>query len=398
MIDTYPLITTIVSSVVFAFLMGFLANKIKLPTIVGYLFAGMLLGPHTPGFVANINLAKQLAEIGIILLMFGVGLHFSIKDLMLVNRIALPGSILQIAFATLFGIISIKLAGYSLVEAVVFGLAISVASTIVLLRLLEQHHLLNSKVGKIAIGWLVVEDIAMIISILLMTIFIDVEVHDKVLDFSAIVNEIFIAVVKIIALIITMVVLARRLLPKLLVVIAKSKSKELMSLGTLSIAMGFSFLAYTLFGASFALGAFLAGMVLNESAIGRKAAHQSLPLRDMFAVLFFISVGMLFNPLVLIKQPFMVLVTLFLIVIGKPFVAYLVSRFFHQSVNNSLMIAVSLAQVGEFSFILAGLALNSGVISNDLYDLILAGALLSIAVNPLLFKLVFDKNHSKKPH
>lgn len=393
MIESYPLITTIVSSVVLAFLMGFLANRLKLPTIVGYLMAGILLGPHTPGFVANIAIAKQLAEIGIILLMFGVGLHFSTKDLISVNKIALPGSIVQIVTATFFGASFILFNNHSLIEALVFGLSISVASTIVLLRLLEQYHLIDSKVGKITVGWLVVEDIAMILSIILLTIFIDVSANGKNFELNMVLSEIIIAIVKITVFVIVMVVMARRLLPMLLVLIAKSKSKELMSLGTLSIALGFSFIAYTLFGASFALGAFLAGMVLNESEIGRKSANQSLPLRDMFAVLFFISVGMLFNPRVIIEQPFMVLGALFLIIVCKPLVAYFFSRFCKQSVNESLVIAVSLAQVGEFSFILSGLALAAGVVSNQLYDLILAGALLSIAINPLLFKLVFNKNH-----
>lgn len=392
MIHAYPLITTIVSSIFFAFLLGLIASKLRLPTIVGYLAAGMLLGPHTPGFVANLDLAKQLAEIGIILLMFGVGLHFSLKDLVDVNKIALPGASFQIVASTLIGVYVVYVMGHGFLEGLVFGLSVSVASTVVLLRLLEQHHMVHSDVGKITIGWLVVEDIVMVFAIVLLPIIVN-STADNNLSFSEIGSTILIMFAKISAFIVIMVVVARRLLPKLLVFIAKSKSQELMSLGTLSIAMGFAFIAYTLFGASFALGAFLAGMVLNESVIGKKAANQSLPLRDLFSVLFFISVGMLFKPSILIREPLLVLATLAIVVIGKPIAAYIISRALRQTIHNSWIIAVSLAQIGEFSFILASLALKLNIFSPNLYDAILASALISIAVNPLLMKIAIQKNN-----
>ncbi len=401
MIDSYPLITTIVASVVAAFLLGLIANRLKLPAILGYLIAGMLIGPHTPGFVANIELAKQLAEIGIILLMFGVGLHFSLKDLVEVNKIATPGALLQIAFTTIIGIVSTILMGHSLLEGIIFGLAISVASTVVLIRSLEHYHMISSNVGKIAVGWLIVEDIVMVLAIVLLPMVADAANHQADLQMNEILHQIFFVLLKITAFAIVMVFAARKVLPNLLVYIAKTKSIELMSLGTLSIAMGFAFIAYTLFGASFALGAFLAGLVLNESDIGRKAAKQSLPLRDTFAVLFFISVGMLFDPSVITREPLMVLATFAIIVIAKPFAAYVITRLFRHSISDSLIIAVSLGQIGEFSFILSGLALKMGIFSSHLCDLILAGAILSIACNPFLFKVAKNFQSSNRiflPH
>jgi CPA2 family monovalent cation:H+ antiporter-2 len=396
MIESYPLITTIVASIVGAFLFGLIAKRLKLPAILGYLCAGIMIGPYTPGFIANVELAKQLAEIGIILLMFGVGLHFSVKDLIVVNKIATPGALLQIAFTTAIGIVVTLLMGYTLLEGIIFGLAISVASTVVLLRSLEHYHMVSSNVGKIAVGWLVVEDIIMVLAIVLLPMVADAMTHKSDLKLNEVLYQIFSILLKITAFAIVMVFAARKLLPHLLVYIAKTKSIELMSLGTLSIAMGFAFIAYTLFGASFALGAFLAGLVLNESDIGRKAAKQSLPLRDTFAVLFFISVGMLFDPSVITRDPLMVLVTFIIIVIAKPFAAYIITRSFRHCIGDSLVIAVSLGQIGEFSFILSGLALKMGVFSTHLSDLILAGAILSIACNPFLFKLA--KNfHKPKP-
>lgn len=392
MIHTYPLITTIVSSIVFAFLFGLIANKLRLPTIVGYLVAGMILGPQTPGFIANLDLAKQLAEIGIILLMFGVGLHFSLKDLIDVNKVALPGAAFQIIASTLIGIHVVYVMGHGFLEGLIFGLSVSVASTVVLLRLLEQHRMVSSDVGKITIGWLVVEDIVMVFAIVLLPI-IASSTENNNLSFNEIGYTILTMSAKIFAFIVMMVVVARKLLPKLLVFIAKSKSQELMSLGTLSIAMGFAFIAYTLFGASFALGAFLAGMVLNESVIGKKAANQSLPLRDLFSVLFFISVGMLFKPSILIREPLLVLATFAIVVIGKPVAAYIISRALRQTIHNSWIIAVSLAQIGEFSFILTSLALKLNIFTSNLYDAILASALLSIAINPLLMKIAIQKDN-----
>jgi CPA2 family monovalent cation:H+ antiporter-2 len=396
MIESYPLITTIVASVVAAFLLGLIANRLKLPAILGYLCAGMVIGPHTPGFVANIELAKQLAEIGIILLMFGVGLHFSLKDLIAVNKIATPGALLQIICTTVIGIVAAMLMGHNFLEGIIFGVAISVASTVVLLRSLEHYHMISSDVGKIAVGWLIVEDIAMVLAIVLLPMIANSISAQSDLKLNEILYQVFYILLKIAAFTIVMVFAARKVLPGLLVYIAKAKSIELMSLGTLSIAMGFAFIAYTLFGASFALGAFLAGLVLNESEIGRKAAQQSLPLRDTFAVLFFISVGMLFDPSVITREPLMVLATFAIIVIAKPFAAYVITRLFRRSVADSLVIAVSLGQIGEFSFILSGLALKMGIFSQHLSDLILAGAILSIACNPFLFKIAKNFQSSNR--
>lgn len=388
---TYPLITTIVVSITFAFLLGFLANRLKLPTILGYLIAGVLLGPHTPGFIADISVAKQLAEIGIILLMFGVGLHFSIKDLISVNKIAVPGAILQILSTIFLTLFVGFLLNFKLIEGIIFGLAISVASTLVMLRALEEHHMLRTHAGKTAIGWLIVEDIAMVLMIVLIPM-IAAGISEQNSSLSSlkldeIIYEAFMMLAKIAVFAVFMMSVGRRLLPRILVQIAKTKSRELMSLGTLTISLGFAFIAYTIFGASFALGAFLAGLVLNESKIGQKSAKNSLPLRDIFAVLFFISVGMLFNPSVIFMQPALVIITLIIIMVGKPIFTYAITRTFHQSMENSLVISVSLAQVGEFSFILAAMALKLNLISQTLYDAILFGALVSIALNPFLFKL-----------
>lgn len=396
MITTYPLITTIAASIVYAFLLGYLANKLRLPTIIGYLVAGILVGPFTPGFIADVNLAKQLAEVGIILLMFGVGLHFSTKDLIAVHKIAIPGALFQILVTTLVGITVISIKGDGILQGVVFGLSISVASTVVLLLSLEHNDMVHSEVGKISIGWLVVEDIIMILVIVALPIMANSVIEGNEFGYVEMAIRSILVLVKITIFIVLMIAIARRIMPALLVSIAKTRSRELMSLGTLAIALGFAFISYVLFGASFALGAFFAGFVLNESNIGRRSARHSLPLRDTFSVLFFISVGMLFDPSVIVKQPLMVLITCAVIIIGKPFAAYVITRLFRQSVDNSLTIAVSLAQVGEFSFILSGIALNLEIFSSELYDLILAGALLSISINPFLFKWLKSRESRKK--
>lgn len=385
---TYPLITTIVISITFAFIFGLIANKSKLPTILGYLVAGMILGPHTPGFVADLDVAKQLAEIGIILLMFGVGLHFSLKDLISVNKIALPGATLLILVTTFVTTSSMVFMNYNKLEAVIFGLSISVASTIVTLRALEHHRLLATAPAKIAIGWLIIEDIAMIFAIVLLPmITLGYHSQEQSIPLEKIVYEAFLILIKILVFAVFMVSVGRRLLPSILVSIAKTKSRELMSLGILTISMGFAFIAYTIFGASFALGAFLAGLVLNESKIGQKSAKDSLPLRDLFAILFFVSVGMLFNPAIITEKPLMIFISFLLITVGKGVFTYIITRLFGQSISNSLMISITLAQVGEFSFILSAMALKLELLAPELYDSILAGALFSIALNPFLFKL-----------
>ena len=397
MFETYPLIATIVTCVIFASLLGFLANRLHLPTILGYLLAGIMLGPYTPGLIADINIAKQLAEIGIILLMFGVGLHFSVKDLLNVHRIALPGAIVQIAITTLICLVVAMIMRHNFLESFIFGLTLSVASTVVLLRAFEQHKMMDSNVAKIAVGWLIAEDIIMIIILVLLPTFAYM-MQEKVTNLQVILETIFLTIIKIIAFVMVMIMVGKKLLPKLLLAIAKTKSRELISLGILAIASGFAFIAYTIFGASFALGAFMAGFILNESDIGKKSAEKSLPLQDLFAVLFFISAGMLFDPSVLFKEPVLIIIALLLVVFGKSIVAYIIMRFFRQNVFNSLILAVSIAQIGEFSFILTALALKLGVLSPILYDMVIASAILSITLNPFLFKLAKKfKVDSNKP-
>ena len=352
MIDSYPLITTIVLSVVFAFLLGFAAHKLKLPPILGYLLAGVLLGPYTPGFVANLDLANQLAEIGIILLMFGVGLHFSVKDLIECNKTAVPGAVFQFSSTVLIGTLLATLISYNFLESVVFGIALSVASTVVLLRAFEQYKILNSPVGKIGIGWLIVEDLVMIIILVLLPIIAKMVKAGEDLDIQIIFKSIFLILLKISAFVIVMMVIGRKYLPKLLTAISKTRSQELMSLGTLAIASGFAFIAYTLFDASFALGAFIAGLILNESEVGKMSAKKSLPLRHVFAVLFFISTGMLFDPKIIANEPILVLASILIVSFIKPISAYIIMRFFKKSLYESLIMSAGLAQIGEFSFIL----------------------------------------------
>lgn len=386
----HDLIDTIVISLVLAFILGFIAKKLKFPAILGYLLAGVMVGPFTPGFVADVSLANQLAEIGIILLMFGVGLHFSFQDLLRVRNIALPGAFFQMSVATLIGCMAGMAFGMELQGAFVFGLSLSCASTVVLLRALEERHIVHTETGKIAVGWLIVEDIAMVLALVLLPVLANMNASSAGgAGFGLIIKEFVIVLCKIGVFGILMIVVGTRVLPWLLVSISKTKSSELMTLGTLAIATGFAFVAYTVFDASFALGAFLAGLVLSESEIGQKSAEKSLPMRDAFAVLFFVSVGMLFDPSVLWQHPFMVLFTLAIIVVGKSLAALAITALFRQKTETSLTVAISLAQIGEFSFILASMGVTYGMMNQDAYNFILAGALLSISLNPFLFKM-FD--------
>lgn len=388
----YDLINTIVFSFVLAFLLGLLADRLKMPTIFGYLCAGIMLGPFTPGLDADVSLARQLAEIGIILLMFGVGLHFSFRDLLAVQKIAIPGAVFQIAVATVMGMLIALIAGHPPVASAIYGFSLSVASTIVLLRTLERRQGgIDSHSARVAVGWLIVEDIIMVLALVIIPIIAYVAQSGDEIAWGLIANKIVQVIFKIALFIALMLILGRKLLPTLLMTIRRTKSPELMTLGTLAIALGFAYLAYTIFDASFALGAFLAGMVLKESDIGRRAAEQSLPMRDAFAVLFFVSVGMLFDPETMLEQPVMVLLTLLIIVFGKIGAALLIAALFRQDRETGATIAVSLAQIGEFSFILAGYALSHKLIAKEIYDLVLAGALLSIALNPFLFRILDRK-------
>lgn len=386
------LITTIAASLGLALIMGILASRLKLPPIVGYLIAGIIIGPATPGFVADIGLSSQLAEIGVILLMFGVGIHFSLKDLLEVRRIALPGAIVQIVVATLLGIIIASFWGWDIGASLVFGLALSVASTVVLIKALDQRGLLKTTNGRIAVGWLIVEDLVMVLVLVLLPPLSKSLSNHTNLEHGIVDNGILVAlsisIGKIIAFIGLMLVVGRRVFPWLLGYVAGTNSRELFTLSVISVAVGIAYGSAQLFGVSFALGAFFAGMVMRESNLSHRATEESLPFRDAFSVLFFVSVGMLFDPAVLIQHPMKVLSVVAIIVIGKSLAAFLLVLAFRYPINTALTVSASLAQIGEFSFILAGLGVSLGLLPKEGMSLILAGALISISINHLVFKLV----------
>ncbi|MGO4327935.1 YbaL family putative K(+) efflux transporter [Cupriavidus sp. 2TAF22] len=397
-----PLISTIVGGLVLAFILGALANRLRLPPLIGYLCAGIVVGPHTPGYTADQALAPELAELGVILLMFGVGLHFSLKDLMAVKKIAIPGAVVQIAIATVLGMCVAWGFGWEWGPGLVFGLALSVASTVVLLKALQERDLVESPQGRIAVGWLIVEDLAMVLTLVLLPAVAGLLAPaGEGADAAAapgsgeILFTVFSTLGKVAAFVAVMLVVGRRFIPWMLERIVWTGSRELFRLAVLATALGVAFGAYSLFGVSFALGAFFAGMVLAESEFSHRAAEESLPLRDAFAVLFFVSVGMLFNPMVLITDPWGVLATLFIIVVGKSVAALCIVRVFGHSTRTGMTIAVSLAQIGEFSFILAGLGVYLKILPERGQALILAGALLSIVLNPLLFHLL-DRYNAKQ--
>ncbi|RJT44613.1 YbaL family putative K(+) efflux transporter [Rahnella woolbedingensis] len=382
-----PLITTIVGGLVLAFLLGMLANRLRISPLVGYLAAGVLAGPFTPGFVADTSLAPELAEIGVILLMFGVGLHFSLKDLLAVKSIAIPGAVAQIAVATLLGMGLSSLMGWDLATGLVFGLCLSTASTVVLLRALEERQLIESQRGQIAIGWLIVEDLVMVLTLVLLPAFSGMlESHHS--SPVELLTGLAVTIGKVIAFMVLMMVVGRRLVPWILAKTASTGSRELFTLSVLALALGIAYGAVEFFDVSFALGAFFAGMVLNESELSQRAAHDTLPLRDAFAVLFFVSVGMLFDPMILVREPLTVIATLAIIVFGKSIAAFMLVKMFGHSRRTALTISVSLAQIGEFAFILAGLGISLGLMSEHGRNLVLAGAILSIMFNPLLFTLL----------
>ncbi|HWA19653.1 MAG TPA: YbaL family putative K(+) efflux transporter [Devosia sp.] len=394
-----PLISTIVGALVLAFLLGALANRLKLPPLVGYLIAGIFVGPHTPGFVADESLARELSEIGVILLMFGVGLHFSLKDLVSVRAIAVPGAIAQIGGATLLGLGLATLLGWTLGGGLLFGLALSVASTVVLIKALQERHMLQSERGRIAVGWLIVEDLAMVLALVLVPALATaagssgghsadpiVNALESALPFElGLPGILALTVVKIGLFVGVMLVVGRRLIPLALHYTAHTGSRELFRLAVLAIALGVAAGAAYLFGVSLALGAFFAGMILSESELSHRAAEETLPLRDAFAVLFFVSVGMLFDPTILFRDPLPILATVLIIVIGKSVLAFGIVRLFRMPVGTAIIVAVSLAQVGEFSFILAELGVSLGILPEAGRDFILAGAIVSIILNPLAF-------------
>ncbi|MEE8727615.1 MAG: YbaL family putative K(+) efflux transporter [Rahnella inusitata] len=382
-----PLITTIVGGLVLAFIFGMIANRLRISPLVGYIAAGVLAGPFTPGFVADTSLAPELAEIGVILLMFGVGLHFSLKDLLAVKAIAIPGAVAQIAVATLLGMGLSSLMGWDLATGLVFGLCLSTASTVVLLRALEERQLIESQRGQIAIGWLIVEDLVMVLTLVLLPAFSGMlESHHA--SPTELLIELAVTIGKVVAFMTLMMVVGRRVVPWILAKTASTGSRELFTLSVLALALGIAYGAVEFFDVSFALGAFFAGMVLNESELSQRAAHDTLPLRDAFAVLFFVSVGMLFDPMILVREPLTVIATLAIIVFGKSIAAFLLVKMFGHSKRTALTISVSLAQIGEFAFILAGLGISLGLLSEPGRNLVLAGAILSIMFNPLLFTLL----------
>ena len=389
------LIGTIVAGLGVAFLMGALAHRLKISPIAGYLLAGILVGPFTPGFVADTGLAMQLAEIGVILLMFGVGLHFSLKDLLSVRKIAVPGAIAQIAVATALGMMLGLWLGWSVEGSAVFGLALSVASTVVLLRALQARDMVETEKGRIAVGWLIVEDLVMVLALVLLPAMFGSRGDEG--GSAGLLQSAGIVLVKVVGFVAFMFVIARRVLPWVLHWVAHSGSRELFRLAVLAIALGVAFGAAVIFDVSFALGAFFAGMILGETQLSRRAAEETLPLRDAFAVLFFVSVGMLFDPKVLVEQPGPVIATVAIIVVGKSVAAYALVRAFGHNSGTALTVSVSLAQIGEFSFILAGLGVGLKVLPETGRDLILAGSLLSILFNPILFSLAVKRMRSDEP-
>ncbi len=384
------LVTTVAVSLGLAMILGYLATRMKLPPIVGYLLAGILIGPATPGFVANVDLARQLAEIGVMLLMFGVGLHFSMDDLLAVRKIAIPGALAQMFAAAGLGFALALLWGWTPGAAVVFGLALSVASTVVVLRALEAAGALGSMNARIAIGWLVVEDLAMILALVLLPPLAGALGGDAGDGVTG--RELWLTLLatlgKASAFVVFMVVIGRRVLPRVLFLVARTGSRELFTLCVIATAVSVAYGASALFDVSFALGAFFAGMMMGESELSRRAAEQSLPLRDAFAVLFFVSVGMLFDPQILVDEPMKVLSTLMIVMLGTPLVAMALVVALRYPLNTALTVGASLSQIGEFSFILAALGVSLGLMPAQGQSLVIAAAILSIAVNPLVFAAV----------
>ncbi|MCW5620472.1 MAG: cation:proton antiporter, partial [Burkholderiales bacterium] len=384
-----PLITTIAAGFGIALILGFVAERLKLPALLGYLIAGIILGPSTPGFVADTHIASQLSEIGVMLLMFGVGLHFSLSDLLAVRRIAIPGAVVQMGLATALGMLVAHWWGWNWGTGLIFGLSLSCASTVVLLKALESRGILETMNGRIAVGWLVVEDLATVLVLVLLPPLAGVlgspAAGQTAAQAASLWTTIGWTLLQISAFVALMLIVGRRALPWLLWQVARTGSRELFTLSVIASAIGIAFGAAELFSVSFALGAFFAGTVMRESELSHRAAEESLPLRDAFSVLFFVSVGMLFQPMVLIEQPGHVLSVVAIIILGKSIAALALVLAFRYPLNTALTVAASLAQIGEFSFILAGLGLSLELLPTEAMSLVLAGALISIALNPFVF-------------
>ena len=390
------LLTTIAAGLGLAFGLGLLAARLKLPPLIGYLLAGVIAGPFTPGFVADAGLASQLAEMGVILLMFGVGLHFSIADLLAVRGIAVPGAVAQIAAATVLGALVSHLWGWSWGTGIVFGLCLSVASTVVLLRALEDRGILVSIDGRIAVGWLIVEDLVTVLALVMLPALAGAlggsEAAGAAAQGGAAGRSLFatlgITVLKVAGFLVLMLVFGRRVVPWLLGRVVGTGSRELFTLAVLAVALGIAVGAAALFDVSFALGAFFAGVIVSESDFSHEAATNALPLQDAFAVLFFVSVGMLFDPAIIVRQPLELLAVVLIVMIGKSIAAFFIVLAFRYSVHTALTISASLAQIGEFSFILAALAVALGLIPPAAQSLVVAGALISITLNPFVFNAI----------
>lgn len=405
-----PLIATIVIGLCLAFLLGLLAQRLRLPLIAGYLLAGVAIGPFTPGYVADQKIADQLAELGVILLMFGVGLHFSLRDLTSVAKMAVPGAIGQIVVATALGFgVGVAL-GWSVGAALIFGLSLSVASTVVLLRALQERDLVTTAKGRVAVGWLIVEDIVMVLALVLIPALsgvlggTDLPLEDDAREvarfgFGPVTATLLVMAVKVAGFVALMLIVGRRLIPAVLHHVAHTGSRELFRLAVLATALGVAFGSAHLFGVSFALGAFFAGMVMAGSTLSTQAMRETLPLRDAFAVLFFVSVGMLFNPMVVVQAPLALMATVGIIIAAKAAVAFGIVRAFGRDRGTAATIAVSLAQIGEFSFILIVMGVNLNIVPPEARDLVVAGALISILVNPVMFWAAdrWEKGASPQP-
>ncbi len=381
-----PLISTVVFALVLAFVFGLGAQRLRLPPLVGYLLAGIALGPFTPGIVADQGIANQLAEIGIILLMFGVGLHFSLDDLLSVRAVAVPGALIQALVAIPLAMGLASWMGWSHGAGLIYGIDLSIASTVVVLRMLQDRRLLETERGKITVGWLIVQDLAMVLVLVLLPVLAGVlRGEGEAPDPSVLLEALALTFGKIAAFIVVMLLVGKKLIPALLHYVAHTGSRELFRLAVLSIALGFAYGAAELFGVSLALGAFFAGMILSESRLSQQAATESLPLRDAFAVLFFVSVGMLFNPHIVVAEPMALLATLFIVVVAKTIAAYGLVRLSGYGPGSAITISAALAQIGEFSFILAGLGVSLAILPEEGRDLVIAAAILSILISPLLF-------------
>jgi CPA2 family monovalent cation:H+ antiporter-2 len=393
-----PLIFLVAMGLVFAFIGGFIAVRLRLSPIIGYLAAGIVMGPYTPGFVGDAHLAGELAEIGVILLMFGVGMHFSVADLWAMRSIAVPGAVIQIAVATTLGTCLALFWGWSFSAGLIFGLALSVASTVVMLRAMESSGRVNTPDGKIAIGWTVVEDIVMVLTLVLLPAFFG-QTSDNAVESNhaggAVWLSFIIALAKVAVFIAIMLLLGTRVFPRLLQWVERTGSRELFTLAVVALALGIAYGSAKLFGCSFALGAFFAGVVIHQSDLHHRASESLLPLQDAFGTLFFVAIGMLFDPMILVRQPLHVLAVVAIIIVGKSIAAFAIVLLLRHPLSPALIVSAALAQIGEFSFILAALGIDFGLISHEAENLIIAGALISILLNPLVF-LAIARAHPAK--